>query len=83
MARCNCPGSSCSCLIQAGDGIRVSGIGTVADPYIVELDPAEVHADGTPVAAPVVTGSRGGNTALASLLSVLAAQGLITNNTTA
>jgi hypothetical protein len=36
-----------------------------------------------PVAIPVVTGSRGGNAALASLLTGLANQGLITNNTTA
>lgn len=37
----------------------------------------------TPVAPPSVTGSRGGNAALASLLTVLAGLGLITDNTTA
>lgn len=36
-----------------------------------------------PVVIPVVTGSRGGNAALASALTALAGQGLITNNTTA
>lgn len=36
-----------------------------------------------PVTIPVITGSRGGNAALASLLTGLANQGLITNNTTA
>ncbi len=35
-----------------------------------------------PVAKPIVTGSRGGNAALASLLSALASQGLIANSTT-
>ncbi len=36
----------------------------------------------TPVSKPVVTGSRGGNTALGSLLSALASLGLLTDNTT-
>jgi len=35
-----------------------------------------------PIAKPTVTGSRGGNAALASLLTALANQGLITNSTT-
>lgn len=37
----------------------------------------------TPTTKPVITGSRGGNAALASLLTSLAAFGLITNSTTA
>lgn len=37
----------------------------------------------TPLVAPSVTGSRGGNAALASLLTTLASIGLITDNTTA
>src|SRR5690606_36471049 len=37
----------------------------------------------TPQAKPTVTGSRGGNAALASLLTALATLGLITNNSTA
>lgn len=37
----------------------------------------------TPVGRPAVTGSRGGNAALASLLTALATLGLITDNTTA
>jgi hypothetical protein len=36
----------------------------------------------TPVAKPTVTGSRGGNAALASLLTQLAAMGLIVDSTT-
>ena len=40
--------------------------------------------DATPPSAkPSVTGSRGGNAALASLITALASYGLITNNTTA
>jgi hypothetical protein len=38
--------------------------------------------NGTPVAKPTITGSRGGNAALASLLTNLAGLGLITNSTT-
>jgi hypothetical protein len=37
----------------------------------------------TPVAKPTVTGSRGGNAALASALTALASEGLITDSTTA
>jgi len=37
----------------------------------------------TPSTPPAVTGSRGGNAALASLLTTLATLGLITDNTTA
>jgi hypothetical protein len=37
----------------------------------------------TPVARPSITGSRGGNAALASLITQLASQGLVTDNTTA
>lgn len=37
----------------------------------------------TPVAKPTVTGSRGGNAALTSLLAALSSTGLINNNTTA
>jgi hypothetical protein len=36
MARdCGCTGGSCGCLIIAGDGITVSGLGTKRSPYIV------------------------------------------------
>lgn len=37
MARnCNCPGASCSCKIVAGPGIRLTGIGTEMNPFVVE-----------------------------------------------
>lgn len=45
---------------------------------------AQVGFNGTtPIAKPTVTGSRGGNAALASLLTALANYGLITDSTTA
>jgi hypothetical protein len=37
--------------------------------------------DATPVTKPTVTGSKGGNAALASLIAALASQGLITDTT--
>lgn len=33
--RCGCGGTGCSCKIEAGEGIFVSGIGTEADPFVV------------------------------------------------
>lgn len=35
MARCNCSGTTCGCVIQQGDGISVEGSGTARDPYII------------------------------------------------
>ena len=35
MPRCNCPGGSCSCKVQGGAGITVTGIGTAADPLVI------------------------------------------------
>lgn len=42
MARCNCSGSSCGCLIVAGDGATVTGTGTANDPFVVTADLAQV-----------------------------------------
>lgn len=50
----------------------------------VEANATGVGFNGSaPVAKPAVTGSRGGNAALASLLTALASEGLITDSTTA
>lgn len=36
MARnCGCAGGSCGCLIEAGEGIVVSGLGTATNPYVI------------------------------------------------
>lgn len=37
MARCGCSGSTCSCLITAGAGVAVSGTGTEANPYVIDV----------------------------------------------
>lgn len=41
MARCGCA-STCSCLIEAGDGVQVDGIGSVENPYVISSDAAEL-----------------------------------------
>lgn len=38
MAKSCCGQGTCSCLIQAGDGIIVTGSGSDTDPYMIELD---------------------------------------------
>jgi hypothetical protein len=58
--------------IGTGTGTKIGGIGSVMAFY-----------GNTPIARPTVTGSRGGNAALASLLTQLAALGLVTDSTTA
>jgi hypothetical protein len=72
---------------KAGVGISNTSIFTPAYNWHVEGD---FKVDGTsgfngtnPIAKPTVTGSRGGNAALASLLTALANYGLITDSTTA
>ena len=42
MARCGCAGQTCSCLIQGGDGIEVTGSGTVGDPYVVSTGDVDI-----------------------------------------
>jgi hypothetical protein len=49
----------------------------------LQLNPGQLGFFGaTPIAKPTVTGSRGGNAALASLLTTLANQGLLTDSST-
>lgn len=38
MARC-CGGSTCSCVVEGGDYVDVSGVGTDAAPYVISVDP--------------------------------------------
>jgi hypothetical protein len=62
--------------IQFGTSLEITAAGARFD--------AKVGFNGTtPIVKPTVTGSRGGNAALASLLTALAAYGLITDSTTA
>lgn len=42
MAKCGCTSSVCNCVVQAGDGVTVTGAGTAANPYVVAADPADV-----------------------------------------
>lgn len=36
MGRCSCSGNSvCACVVQGGEGVRVTGAGTVSNPYVV------------------------------------------------
>lgn len=35
MARCGCGGGQCTCTVQAGDNVTVSGSGSAANPYVV------------------------------------------------
>ena len=37
MARC-CGGATCTCAVESGDGIEVTGTGAAGDPYVVGLD---------------------------------------------
>lgn len=77
----------------SADGDFINSVGATAAARFggeVEIDGALNHDGGTagflgaaPVARPNVTGSRGGNAALASLLTGLANLGLITDSTTA
>lgn len=39
MARCQCGGSGCQCVVQAGDGTTVTGTGSTPNPYIVSANP--------------------------------------------
>lgn len=78
---------SWSIAITSADGnlrlVRLAGSGIINLAANVQLG-SQVGFQGTaPIAKPSVTGSRGGNAALDSLLTALANYGLITNSTTA
>lgn len=42
MARCGCASDRCSCTIVGGNQTSVSGTGTAANPYVVEVTPSNV-----------------------------------------
>lgn len=39
MARCQCSGSTCSCLIRSGPGVVVTGVGSASQPYRIDASP--------------------------------------------
>lgn len=41
MAKCGCTSSVCNCVVQAGDGVTVTGAGTAANPYVIAADQAD------------------------------------------
>lgn len=38
MARCGCASSTCSCLLQGGNGITITGNGQTGSPYVAAID---------------------------------------------
>jgi hypothetical protein len=52
MARCSCGGSTCSCVIQGGNGITVDGSGSSSSPYVIE---ATGEFEGSIIAVPTDT----------------------------
>lgn len=48
MARCQCAGGSCSCLIQAGPGVQITGTGSSNQPYEISITPNLYEVTFTP-----------------------------------
>lgn len=42
MARCNCAGNSCNCMILAGTGVVITGNGTAASPYQISVGGVDI-----------------------------------------
>lgn len=74
MARCGCSGSTCSCLVTGGSGVSVSGTGTEANPYVIDVIGSDISGTlqvlDTPSVDLTVTGA--GSTADPYVLSAVA-----------
>lgn len=68
-------------LLRWGEAADSLGLGSPASGSISILSPSLGFYAAAPIAKPAVSGSRGGNAALASLCTALANLGLITNST--
>lgn len=56
MARCGC-GNSCACVVNAGDGIAVSGNGSLASPFVVAATGAGTYIESGDGTTTTVVGS--------------------------
>lgn len=76
MAKCGCTSSVCNCVLQAGDGIDVSGAGTALNPYLIAADAGDAISvldtptvnltlAGTVLSADVIVDPVAGNTLVA------------------
>lgn len=59
MPGCNCGGSSCSCLVEPGPGITVTGVGSADRPYTISVAAAYRNED-VSGSSYVVGGATGG-----------------------
>lgn len=57
ISRCGCAGSSCDCALIAGPGAIVSGLGTVAHPYVISADKGDLNVVDTPTVNLTLTGT--------------------------
>ena len=52
MARCGCPGDSCQCILTVGCGISLSGVGSSADPWVIQAQIDTITPGNTLVCTP-------------------------------
>lgn len=48
MAKCGCAGSGCSCNIVAGRGVSLRGVGSISNPFVLEVEPVSFQVTDTP-----------------------------------